>query len=236
MIVRAGIFVLLAVACGPRNGPIVAPPPSTASSSSTVVPEPAPRVDPGEQLAELERRLLAADRVQLTFEVTATGVLQAELRGILIVERGKVARIDASGTFAGASGEVSMSGDARTLKGTSGTKRFELARPTELDAALLLGLVRMGVLHNVALLWSGRPPDHAEGGVAQWVTTDAPTRAEMDGGDDAIGFAIAVAGQAVGDAKLLLDRDGWPVRREQTVRLPTGEMQVTERYEAVEVK
>jgi len=192
-------------------------------------------VDPGEQLGALEQRLLAADRVQLTFDVTARGVLEADVRGLLIVERGKIARIDASGSFGSESGEVSMTGDAREVRGASGAKRFELARPAELDASLLVGLVRMGVLHNVALLWSGRPPDHADGGVTEWVTTGAYERAVLEGGDDAIGFAITVAGQPVGSAKLLLDAAGWPALREQTVRLPAGEMQVTERYEAVEV-
>jgi hypothetical protein len=233
--VRLRLLVLLAIACAPRGSSSVAPSPSPAPGPSTVAPEPAPRADPSQRLTELERRLLAADRVQLTFDVTARGAVEAELRGLLIVERGRIARIDASGRFAGEEGEVSMSGDARVVKGASGAKRFEIARPSELDAALLIGLVRMGVLHNVALLWTGRPPDHGDGGVTEWVTTGDHRHAVLDGGDDAIGFAITVAGQAVGDAKLLLDDSGWPALREQTVRLPAGEMHVTERYEAVEV-
>ncbi|HWB77378.1 MAG TPA: hypothetical protein VG755_20565 [Nannocystaceae bacterium] len=231
---RVVLLVSLTIGCAPRGASTVAPAPAATPVASTIVPE--PRIDAAAQLAELEQRLLAAERVQLTFDVTAHGVVEAQLRGILIVERGKVARIDVSGTFAGVSGDASMSADARVVKGTSGTKRFEVARPPELDAALLIGLVRMGVLHNVALLWGGRPPDHGEGGVAEWVTTNDHARAELDGGDDGIGFGITVEGQPVGDAKLVLDASGWPARREQTVRLPAGEMVVTERYEAVEVK
>lgn len=225
------------MACGPRGtAPPTAPTPVGDAGAAVIAPDPVPRVEPAQQLADLETRLLAAERVQLTFDVSASGVVEAELRGILIVERGRVARIDASGRFGGASGEVSMSGDARVVKGTSGAKRFEVARPPELDAALLIGLVRMGVLHNVALLWSARPPDHADGGVTEWVTTKDHARVDVEGGEAAIGFGIVVEGQDVGEAKLVLDASGWPARREQTVRLPAGEMLVIERYEAVEVR
>lgn len=227
-------MIAFGVSCGPRGGaPTTAPAPVVANGAGAITTAAAPRVDPAQELADLETRLLAADRVQLTFDVSARGLVEADVRGILIVERGRVARIDASGKLGGEAGEVSMSADARVVKGTSGSKRFEVARPPELDAALLLGLVRMGVLHNVALLWSARPPDHGDGGVAQWVTTHEHARAEVDG---AIGFGITVDGQDVGDAKLVLDASGWPVRREQTVRFPAGEMVVTERYEAVEVR
>lgn len=227
-------LVLVVLACGPER--TTTPPPSggdAMSGAAAVAPEP-PAADPVEELARLEQRLLAAQRVQLTFEVTARGAMQAELRGLLVVEKGRVVKLDASGSFAGEAGEVSLSADARMVRGTSGAKRFELERPAELDAAVLIGLVRMGVLHNLALAWSARPPDHGEGGVAEWVVMKNHGRAALEGAD-ALHFDIDVAGQPVGEATLLLDADGWPARREQTVRFASGEMQVTERYEAVEI-
>jgi hypothetical protein len=227
------LAVLVVLGCTP---PVAAAPTEpTAPEPSVAVSAPAPAsADPGAQISELEQRLLAAQRVQLTFEVSAHGVVEAELRGLLIVEPGKLARIDASGRFAGAKGEVSLAADARMVRGRSGERRFEIERPAELDTALLLGLVRMGVLHNLALLWAARPPDHGDGGMQQWVITTDHHAAEI-GGLAAVGFGVTVDGQPIGEAILQLDDAGWPVQREQTVRFPNGEMKVTERYEAVEI-
>ncbi|MBC8068650.1 MAG: hypothetical protein IAG13_09985 [Deltaproteobacteria bacterium] len=186
-------------------------------------------------MRELEARLRAASRMQLTFDITARGVVEADVRGLLVVERGKLVRIDASGRFAGAPGEVVLEADARSVRGTSGTKRFEIQRPAELDAALLLGLTRMGALHNLSLLWSGRPPEHGDGGIETWVTTTDHRVAAREDGGDAIAFGITVDGTPIGEATLVLDGAGWPSLREQTMRFPGGEMTVTERYEAIEI-
>lgn len=79
----------------------------------------------------------------------------------------------------------------------------------------------MGILNNLARLTGAREPDHADGGVREWVVVDSlPGR-----GDGALTFDIVVAGQPAGSAALAVDEAGRPTVRHQTVRFPGGEMQ-----------
>ena len=43
------------------------------------------------------------------------------------------------------------------------------ATPPALNEAIVIGLTRMGHLHNIAVLTGGLPPDHSDGGAADWV-------------------------------------------------------------------
>lgn len=96
----------------------------------------------------------------------------------------------------------------------------------------------MGVLHNLAMLVGGAPPDHAAGGVEDWVQTVDHRRPVPSGpppGPDgeAVTFGLVVGGEPSGTATLWLDDRGVPVRREQTVEFPEGVMRVVERYEVL---
>jgi len=46
---------------------------------------------------------------------------------------------------------------------------FDEPVPPEVREALVIGLTRMGILHNLARLVAGVPPDRASGGVRDWV-------------------------------------------------------------------
>jgi hypothetical protein len=121
---------------------------------------------------------------------------------------------------------------------TGGTEQrsFEGDTPDHLRTALVLGLTRMGILHNLARLNGGRPPDHGDGNVREWVVPRDVTWLGVNEGNDSprgVRFAIEVAGARTAEASLWLDREGWPQRRTQTVRFPGGEMQVTEEYEII---
>ena len=103
----------------------------------------------------------------------------------------------------------------------------------------MIGLTRMGILHNLALMTAGQAPDHGEGGVREWVTVS-----DFKGGkvtDDSRevwvrSFQITVAGAPSGSAALWIDAaTGDPLRRSQTVQFETGEMKVIEEYEAIKL-
>lgn len=223
--------------------------PATPTSAPAPAPAPAPALrSPDTVVADLERRLLDAERVHLVFEVESRGEVETRLRGVLVVGGDGRALLEAQGTFAGQVGVARVECDGTTLRGSSGTARLEVPCPNALGPALVLGLVRMGVLHNVARAWSAKPPDRAEAADGQatamdaWVRTVAHRRVERPAdapgatdGSDAVGFDIEVDGQAVGDATLHLDGDGTPTLREQTVRFPGGDMRVLERYESMEI-
>ena len=111
----------------------------------------------------------------------------------------------------------------------------------ESNRALLLGLTRMGLLHNLARATQLSAPDHADGGVTPWITLDSfrPTTFAQDGereGMPSLGFDLLVNDQVSASIQLWLDADGLPRRREQTVKFGVTEMKVVETYTRVLVE
>jgi hypothetical protein len=186
-------------------------------------------------LEELERQL-GQTPWRVRYELQAEGVVVASLVGSLSLA--DEVELEVAGQFAGTVHDLRLwtQGD-RLHGGPVAAPTLDVPRPPELAAALVIGMTRMGLLHNVAMLIGGAAPDHADGGVAQWVRTRdhqrvTAVRDESSAADDtALSFAIEVAGQRTARATLWLDEHGLPSRREVTVDLPEGQMRVVERYE-----
>jgi hypothetical protein len=107
---------------------------------------------------ELEERLLQLPELRMTTRVTSTGAFESALAGTVELRQGNVASIDVEGTFAGPA-ELSLSSDGARLTGGSGAGEFDLATPEHLNEAIVIGLTRMGILHSLARLTAGEPPD-----------------------------------------------------------------------------
>lgn len=181
--------------------------------------------------AALEAELLSAP-FRLPFQVTAEGAITVSLEGELVVGREGRARLQATGDFAGRAVDLFMVSDGEALFSTLRGRVRQGPTPDGLADALVVGLTRMGVLHNLARLTGGELPDHAEGGVREWVVV-SPSET-LEAGEDELAMDITVAGQPSGAATLTLSEDGDPLVRRQTVAFPQGEMRVTERYGALE--
>jgi len=193
-------------------------------------------VPAAEAIAGLEARLARADRVVFSFSTVSTGAFESTLdgRAVLCPDRLEVA---ADGRFGGEPASPHMRQHGGQLSGGNGERRFEMPAPAATGEALLVGWMRMGILHNLARLTAGQPPDHAEGGAAGWVTLH-DSRWGKPGVRDGLAvrplhFSIRVDGEDSGEATLWVGEDGLPVEREQTVRFPGGEMRVVERYRGV---
>lgn len=184
------------------------------------------RDDPESAFAALEQRLLNAAAVRLDFHVVATGVFQADLRGTLHVEAPDPVRLTASGLFNGQAVDLALRSRGGMLELEAGTDRATVSRPPALNEALLVGLTRMGILHNLARLTGALPPDRADGAVREWVTVDA----FADAAPGKLSFDIRVAGNPAGSAELEIGSNGMPVDRTQTVQFAAGEMRVVEKY------
>lgn len=211
--------------------------------------EPASAPSPEQRFAALEAALLGASAVELDFEVIAEGALEVSITGHLATSVEGHQNLQAVGTFGGAPVEVMLTADPGGIRWGGVDDPTEGAALPEVREALLVGLTRMGILHNVARLTAGAPPDHAEAGVEGWVVVgafrpgdrvpaganpvplDAPGQADADG----LAFDITVAGVPSGAATLWIDGEGLPLERRQTVAFPDGEMRVTERYTAVRI-
>lgn len=181
----------------------------------------------------LEERLLHAQEVKLAFRVSAVGAVSADIHGILEMETGAGILLKGRGSFGGDSVDLELRADNYQVEFGNRSERKVADTPPKLREALLIGLTRMGILHNLARLTGNALPDHAEGGIREWVVVDSFTRDTQC--EDAISFALTVAGTHSGSATLQISPSGQPVERHQTVHFPSGEMRVVEQYSDVTI-
>lgn len=203
---------------------------------------PAQDLDGPALIAQLEQRLLAAQRVAIEATIEATGVIPARLAGRSeLLDRNR-ARVIYAGSFAGKPADLALQADGRIAHLKSGAQGRAEPLGGEANRAVLLGLTRMGLLHNLARFSALAGVDHAQGGIEQWLWLDAfrPTTFAQGGdlaGTMSFGFDVVVAGNATASARLWIDpATGLPRRRQQTVRFAQGEMTVIENYTRFEVE
>ena len=210
-------FLMLMVGCGP----------------SERQERPSSRTEPAAMFSALEERLLNAGTVRFDFHVSAQGALEADLRGAFAIGPADLAQLTAVGQFGGQPVDLLLRSEDEELEFGNKSNRTLAARPPHLKEALLIGLTRMGILHNLARLTSASAPDHADGGVREWVTVGSFAAEASD--PDVLSFDLTVAGQPAGSASLAVDSQGRLLVRRQTVLFPSGEMRVVERYSAVTI-
>lgn len=201
--------------------------PGASDDDAPIVAVPA---DPEARMAWLEERLTTADSIVVDFRVTSSGAFTADISGRFSMGPSGITAIDGIGMFGGQPVDLTFVSDGAEMTFANGENATTAEHPAALREAILIGLTRMGILHNLARLTLVAPPDHGEGGVREWVVT-GPYRADSTG----LGFDITVAGQPAGGASLEIDDSGAPVVRYQRVAFPSGEMLVTERYTDVHI-
>jgi hypothetical protein len=240
------LWVLLGSACASGSQPPVMEHPaanpegSPASVSSDDAPDVTP-LDLSEQLQAVEDELIAVD-FTMRFELESEGLVVSRLAGELR-SQGDTLSLRARGSFEGQPVELILEADGQRLRGANGRSTLELPQPAALEEAVVIGLTRMGLLHNLAMLVGARPPDRADGGVREWVQANAvvggsavgPAEPSDSTGREqpkALSFGIVVAGEHVGDATLWYDpASKLPLERHQLVSFPGGEMRVRETYD-----
>ena len=188
--------------------------------------------DPGAAFRSLEERLLAARSVEVQYRVEAEGAVTVTLEGALRVGPETV-ELTGTGQFAGADVDLSLTATGEDYTYGNGPESTTAPLPPELREALFIGFTRMGILHNLARLSANAPPDHADGGVEDWLAASAfgPHPTEPDG----MRFDLTVSGEPSGSVTLALDGEGIPTVRTQVVAFPDGEMRVTETYRRVRI-
>jgi hypothetical protein len=183
---------------------------------------------PAAAFAGFEQLLLAEPRLCIRFRIEATGALAASLEGRARFDHGHApTTLLAKGKFGGETVDLSLlaARDDMWVQRAAAPEPI----PPSLQEALVIGLTRMGLLHNLAMLTARQPPDHSGGGVQDWVQPVNVT------GPGPYAFDILVAGQPSGSAVLHLDERGLPVRRTQSVDFPSGRMEVVEHYTRFEL-
>jgi hypothetical protein len=198
-----------------------------------------PAADAADALADLEARLARAGRIAFSFSTTSEGAFGSAFEGRAFLGPERI-ELAADGRFGGEPASVTLLEQESRLAGGNGGLSFDEPAPAATREALVVGWIRMGILHNLARLTAGQPPDHAQGGAEDWVTLHelrwGSTGTRMGRPARALEFGIRVSGEDSGEATLwIAEDDGLPVEREQTVRFPGGEMRVVERYRDVGV-
>ena len=206
------------------------------SSGGDPHPKPEP-VSAPVAFEQLESRLLSGEPTILQFDVVATGAVAAELTGSLKLDGENGPSLDASGTFGGKDVELALETTSDQVTVTGGQGERTIPRPEFLDSAVVHGLTRMGILHNLAMMAMGSsPPDHSvEGGIEEWIQVKDVRWAETNGVEstDTLEFGLLVSGESAAKISLRLGPDGLPIERKQTVSFPEGTMVVVETYERI---
>lgn len=178
----------------------------------------------------VEHRLLTTGEWAMAFTVQAEGAFQAALTGRASLRPGNQVHLDATGTFGTDSVDLRLVSDGAMV--SYGNRAFaDAPTPDSLRGALVIGLTRMGILHNLARLVGNAPPDHADGGVSGWVERRNHRLHAGDSEGIGVTFDIVVAGVESGSATMHVDpATARPISRAQRVQFPDGVMEVREEY------
>ena len=185
----------------------------------------------------LEEKLLRGTAWVVRAQTTSEGAFESDLSGAVALRQGNIARIELNGRFGGKPADAFLISDGAVLLfGEAQVGSFEDEVPWALNEAIIIGMTRMGLLHNFARLTAADLPDRMKGGVRDWVEVTDFSLGEIEILNERpvlpISFSLIVSGQPAGEATLWLDEaTGLPVRRRQIVNFETGTMTVTETYE-----
>ncbi len=208
-------------------------------SCSDFWPTGEPEVPAGRRFQQLERRLLQAETIHIEGGAGSTGTVESAFEGKAILAKGNRARIQFTGQFASNNVLVALVSDGTKMWVGNGTDSFEEEAPAALNEGIVVGLTRMGILHNLAVLSGASAPEGTDGDVHTWLTVtnfawdDEET---IDGViTETMTFDVNVNGKPSAKAKLWLNKEtGFPVQRQQVVQSPdglNGEMTAVEVYE-----
>lgn len=156
----------------------------------------------------MERKLLSAQPLQLEVQSRADGAVRADATSEVSV--GPATRVHTKGSFMGA----------------PFAKDFDQPTTPNLREAVIIGLSRMGFLHNAVNLSQDNGIDHGAVGARDWL--EPVNFKRVKGG---VAYALMVSGKQTSEVTLLIDsKTARPKKRDMVVHFPNGNMHVIETY------
>lgn len=192
-----------------------------------------------ERLERTEAALLGAKNLSGAFEIEATGQNASKFTGTLELAGGNALQLVSDGRFGGEDVHVeldSRSGDInRTVTKGASVNGHRDPPASALGEAIVVGLARMGLLHNLATLSMDKIIDHADGGVRDAVKA---LEAKDGAADQAAGeachrvdYVLEVGGKRMGEASTCIsDSTSLPLQRRTVVHFEGGDMIATETW------
>ncbi|HEY2091679.1 MAG TPA: hypothetical protein VGJ81_07315 [Thermoanaerobaculia bacterium] len=170
---------------------------------------------PEQRIAAVEHRLDTAPQWSMAFTTSTSGAVTARFTGTMNVLASNFASIDADGFLRDQ--PVHVRWDA------SGS-------PSQVSHALSIGVVRLGITHDLLVLAGGaKTIEHAEGGIDQALKM---TNVVWDAKDHKFTYHIFVDGVDSGTGELRVGRGDMPRQRIVNVKFSNGSAtHVEERYE-----
>ena len=205
----------------------------------TAGPRPVPsKLTPQERLAFCEEATLGAKAVG-SFQIDAEGAHLAHLTGTLELTGSNALQIGAEGKFDREDVRLdleSMRGDInRSLTRGSAFNSHNRAAAPALKEAVVLGLVRMGLLHSLAELAGDADLSLIDGGARESIKTLEVKEAGAEEVDSEpchrLDYSLLVNDRTRGDATLCIsDLTGLPLQRRLVVHFDQGDMTDVEHF------
>ena len=198
-------------------------------------------LEPAEYFRLLEQRLLDARSISIESLITSKGAVKARLEGHLKMKEGNVVDLQHSGSFLGLAVDLRIDSDGARMQGGSRSGTFDTDTPAALNEAIVIGITRMGLLHNLARLAVGGAPEHTDGTIREWVQATELDAGEVEKHETVsvrpLTFAVVVDGRRTAEGTLYVNIEtGLPLRREQKVLFGEVAMNVTEIYRTFAVE
>jgi hypothetical protein len=194
----------------------------------------APELPP--PLASLEQRLLSAHSFHIRARLASGGRIESHFEGTLVAGEGQRMHLALEGSFGGRDASAQLVCDGSKMRGGSREQPFTFDAPPALREGVVVGFVRMGLLHNVAGLANGKPPDHVDGKARLWLDVvgadHGPGETVRGAATERWTWALYADHKRAADETLWLDaQTGLPLRRRVTVHFAEGDMDVGEEYD-----
>jgi hypothetical protein len=162
-----------------------------------------------------------------------------QLKGELTLRGGNALKLTAEGTAGGEAVHLELDSTSgvvnRSLsKGKSASNHQEPVGDA-LAEALLVKLVRLGLMNDLSKLAADEAPDSVNGGVKQWVKAasprDAGTKKVGEQSCHAVGYTVEITGQEAGTGELCIaDATALPLSHTVSLHLGVGDVTSTETY------
>lgn len=194
-------------------------------------------MSPEQAFQEFEQKLINLRDYRMTFSVATERAVDSKLEGELRVRGGSVIELSAEGTYNGRRVNARLNFDGTKLTGGTPAETFEETAPEDFYIHFVRGITRLGLTHTVMLLLEGEPPvypkteeEEQEFAVITYISTG---ERRFVGNVEAFpfGMSYSVFGESLGDGRLWINvTSGLPFRREGTLRLEKGTVNVVEFY------
>lgn len=184
-------------------------------------------IAPQEQFEIAEANVLK-NGLKTSYRAISTGAYEINLSGEVDLVPGKKLNWTSSGNFGARPIDFELTADSDSVFYESQAETTAWVRPDFLDEAVIKGLFRMGIMHNLAVLSGGKLPDHSDSdSIDVWLSTDFSAYPQPS---DTLIFNVLVNGNPTAKAELVLDDKNRPLYRWQHVEMGGG-MTVEERFE-----